>query len=48
MSSDERHDDIFDDPMGDTFVSETRPLPYRRGFPSRRPHLCIQGVYGHA
>lgn len=28
-------DDIFDYPMSDTFVSETRPRPYRVGFHSR-------------
>lgn len=36
MSSDERQDDIFDYPMGDTFVSETRRRPYRIGFRFRR------------
>ena len=37
-------DDIFDYPMGDTFVSETRPRPYRLGFHPRqhprRPSLA--------
>lgn len=32
MSVDGQQDDIFDYPMGDTFVSETRPRPYRVGF----------------
>lgn len=31
-----QQDDVFDYPMGDTFVSETRHLPYRTGFRSRR------------
>lgn len=36
MSSHERQDDIFDYPMGDTFVSETRHRSYRIGYRSRR------------
>lgn len=48
MSVDSQQNDIFDYPMGDTFVSEARPRPYRTDFRSRRPHLRIQGVHGHA
>lgn len=33
-----QEDDIFDYPMGDTFVSETRPRPYRVGFRPRSWH----------
>jgi len=44
----EPQDDIFDYPMGDTFVSETRPRPFQMGVRPCRPHLCIQGVHGHA
>jgi len=36
MSVDGQQDDIFDYPMGDIFVSETRPRPYRTGFHSRQ------------
>ncbi|MDR4470096.1 MAG: hypothetical protein MRJ68_17645 [Nitrospira sp.] len=32
----EHQDDIFDYPMADTFIAETRPRPYRTGFRSRR------------
>lgn len=44
MSVDGQQDDIFDYPMGDIFVSETRQRPYRTGFRSlrhpRRPSLA--------
>ena len=30
------HEDIFDYPMSDEFVSQTRPIPYRTGFRARQ------------
>lgn len=36
LMTDEQHADVFDYPMSDMFVSETRQRPYQVGFRSRR------------